>query len=61
MAFQGTAPLGHLTAGALGARFGLTATLLFNATCIGLAAIIMRRRLAANPDALSRIGTYVER
>ncbi len=61
MAFQGTAPLGHLTAGAMGARFGLTTTLLFNAACIGLVALVMRRRLAADPGALSRIGTYVER
>lgn len=60
MAFQGTAPLGHLAAGAMAARVGLTATFLFNAVCIAAAAIVMRRRLAADPGALARIGTHAE-
>jgi MFS family permease len=52
MSFQGVAPLGTLLAGAMAAHIGVAATFALNGLVIVAAAMMVRQRLAAQPDLL---------
>ena len=56
MSFQGTAPLGHLLAGAVAAKIGLSSTLVLNGSIILAVALVTRWRFRRQPEVLESLG-----